>query len=260
MATVSNDFRDVQRQFTAHLRNPANNPAPANLEDRRMAIYRRLIFANLRNLLGKRFKVIKAIMGEQAWSNVIRHFLINHRARTPLFPELSREFLHYLQANHDTDKNFPFMLELAHYEWAGLALRDEQATAEDIQVNQDTDILKQVPALSPVAWLLGYNWPVHRIRPDFIPTEQPESPTWLMVYRNSKEVVSFMELTPGTARLCQLLQNNLQDNHRQAGHVVLEQFAAEINRAGDQQVIQAGHQQLLSLHRKGIILGTQDVQ
>ncbi len=260
MATASNDFRDVQRQFTAHLRNPTENPPPPNLEDRRMAIYRRLIFANLRSLLGKRFKVIKAILGDEAWSNIIRDFLIRHRAKTPLFPELNREFLYYLQDHYDTDSGHPFMLELAHYEWAGLTLRDDEASRDDVQTDQHTDLLNSVPILSPVAWLMGYSWPVHRIRPEFIPEQKPEQPSWLMIYRNSKETVAFMELTAGTARLCQLMQDNLQDNQRRTGLGVLEQFAAEINRAGDQQVIAAGHQQLLSLHRKGIILGTQSAE
>ena len=42
------DFRQVQREFAAHLRDPANNPAPGNIEERRLAIYRELFFNNVK--------------------------------------------------------------------------------------------------------------------------------------------------------------------------------------------------------------------
>ena len=33
-------FKDLQYRFTAHIRDPQNNPAPEGIEDRRLAIYR----------------------------------------------------------------------------------------------------------------------------------------------------------------------------------------------------------------------------
>ncbi len=218
-----------------------------------MAIYRRLVFGNLKSLLGSRFKVCKALLGEDAWNHTIRDFLIKHRATTPLFPELGREFLQYLQEHRDAgDQQLPFLLELAHYEWVESALRNDEADPDQIKLEPEPDLRDGVPVLSPLAWLLGYSWPVHRIRPEFIPTEKPPQPTWLMVYRNRKERISFMQLKPATARLCQLLQ----DNPEQSGHLILQQFAAEIGREDDEKVIQAGYEQLLSLQQKGIILGT----
>ena len=54
---------------------------------------------------------------------MIRAFLHGIRCHTPLFPEIPREFLQYLQdaaADHPDDP--PFALELAHYEWVEIAL------------------------------------------------------------------------------------------------------------------------------------------
>lgn len=256
-STGRKDFRDIQRQFTAHLRNPTVNAPPPNIEDRRLAIYRRLVFGNLKSLLGSRFKTIKTIMGEDDWNHLIRNFLIKHRAHTPLFPELGREFVQYLEAHHDPeDAQRPFMLELAHYHWSESVLRHDEADINAIQVDKEGDLLTDIPVFSPVALVLGYQWPVHRIRPEYLPTEKPEKPTWLMVYRNAKEGISYMELTPGTARLCQILQ----DNQQSTGQVILEQFAAEVGRADDPQVISAGFQQLELLQQKGIILGAQAKQ
>ena len=43
----SADFRDIQYAFAKHIRDPQNNPAPTDAEDRRMAVYRELFFNNL---------------------------------------------------------------------------------------------------------------------------------------------------------------------------------------------------------------------
>ena len=50
-------LRDLQLAFAAHIRDPQNRPAPAGIEDRRMAIYRELFFNNVRDLLGRGFPV-----------------------------------------------------------------------------------------------------------------------------------------------------------------------------------------------------------
>ena len=39
--------RATQYALTAHIRDPENQPAPAGIEDRRMGIYRDLIFCNV---------------------------------------------------------------------------------------------------------------------------------------------------------------------------------------------------------------------
>ena len=52
-------LRDLQTRFAAHLRHPATHPAPDDVEDRRMAIYRRLFFRNISNFLAKNFPVLR---------------------------------------------------------------------------------------------------------------------------------------------------------------------------------------------------------
>ena len=43
-------FIDIQNEFMAHIRKPNTNPCPADVEDRRMAIYRELFFNNIKRL------------------------------------------------------------------------------------------------------------------------------------------------------------------------------------------------------------------
>ena len=85
----SRDFRDIQYAFAKHIRDPANNPAPTDAEDRRMAIYRELFFNNLRNLLATMFPVLRKLHSDEHWQHFIRQFMRRHESRTPPVSESS---------------------------------------------------------------------------------------------------------------------------------------------------------------------------
>lgn len=248
----STDFREIQRHFTAHLRNPRKNPAPEGIEDRRLAIYRRLVFGNSNSLLKSRFPVIHRLFSDDEWNNTIRDFLIKHRAQTPLFPEMGQEFVAYINQYRNNDPEYPFLLELAHYEYTGQSLVNSAAGIDDVSFDPDGNILDGIPVFSPLACVLGYQWPVHRIRPDYRPVEQPGHPTWLLLHRNKNNKRSFLEVKPATARLAQCLQENTDTS----GSTLIEQFAEELGRPGDANVIASASQQLQILRQKGILLGT----
>src|SRR3546814_11884921 len=90
----------------------------------------------------------------------------------------------------------PWLRELAHYEWAELALQISEATREDIAHDARGDLLAGCPLPSPLAWPLAYAWPVHRIGPDHQPLEQPAEPTLLLLRREPDGQVSFHVLSP----------------------------------------------------------------
>ena len=107
----------LQREFAAHIRDPSGTPAPGDVEDRRMSVYRELFFNNLRSFLETNFPVLRSLYDDAAWDMLSRDFFRDFRAQTPLFPEIPREFLRYLQDHRqDHESDPPFMLELAHYE------------------------------------------------------------------------------------------------------------------------------------------------
>src|SRR3546814_17637807 len=82
-------------------------------------------------LLGGNFPVLRRIHGDERWQALVHAFYRDHDSRTPLFTELAREFLRYLDAR-DEDPAMPWLRELAHYEWAGLALQISEAHRDDI--------------------------------------------------------------------------------------------------------------------------------
>jgi len=137
------DFQQKQYAFAAHIRDPENNPAPQGIEDRRMGIYRELFFNNLFSLLSSTFPVLKKIHSDENWRRLVRQFMIHHRAETPYFMQIPQEFLAFLQNVYGgSDDDFPFLLELAHYEWIELELSVSTAENDWSTIDPEGDLLE----------------------------------------------------------------------------------------------------------------------
>ena len=250
-ATAKPAFIQQQYAFAAHIRDPRHNDAPPGIEDRRMGIYRELFFNNVEGFLGSSFPVLRELMDDQSWHALARDFYAGHRCHSPLFLDIPREFLDYLNDERGArDADLPFMRELAHYEWVELAL----SVAENDQSEQlavEGDLLAGAPLLSPLAWPLAYQYPVHRISRDFQPREPDPQPTYLLVYRDTRDEVGFIELNPVSARLFSLLQ----EQPGRSGRAQLQQIAAELQHPDPELVIQSGHAILDEWRRLDIVRG-----
>ena len=245
-------FTEQQYVFAAHIRDPARNAAPPDIEDRRMAVYRELFFNNVVGFLANSFPVLRKLLGDERWQALAREFFSRHRSHSPLFAEIPREFLSYLEQERGEGRaDPPFLRELAHYEWVELAL--SIAEAETPQgFDPHGDLLDGAPCLSALAWPLTYRYPVHRIGPDFIPEAPGEQPTYLMVYRDRQDDVGFVELNPVSARLFALLQ----ENAGMSGRAGLDIIARELRHPAPAIVIDGGRQILQQWHELGIVLGS----
>lgn len=247
------ELEALQSAFAAHIRNPDKNAAPAGIEDRRMKIYRELFFNNIQSLLAGNFPVLRKLYDDVGWRSLIRDFYDRHRSKTPLFPEVAKEFLRYLQDERGSRKeDAPFLLELAHYEWVELALELDEREPGDIPADADGDLLSGRPLLSPLAWPLTYRFPVHRISPDYQPREAPAEATHILVYRNSGDDVKFMQLNP----VSQLLLDLMQQDAGLTGLELLQEVARRIRHPDPEKVLAAGANLLIDFRDKGILLGT----
>jgi hypothetical protein len=246
-------FQDVQRGFAAHIRDPEGVTAPPDVEDRRMAIYRELMFNNISSLIATGFPVLRKLYDDESWRNLVRGFMIRHRSQTPLFPEVGREFIAYLQTHHEpTNEDPPFLLELAHYEWVELALAISEEQIDLIDIDPNGDLLDGVPVVSPLAWPLTYQWPVHAIGPDYRPEQLPEQPTHIVVYRDRHDEVGFLLVNPVSLRLIQLLD----EEEVLTGRAAIDRIAEELNHPDPEVVLRGGLAALEELREQGVILGT----
>lgn len=247
-------FKKHQYEFTAHIRNPQANDRPEGIEDRRMGIYRELLYNNVEGFIASGFPVLRDIYNDEDWHEMVRDFFANHQCQSPYFLEISQEFIDYLQNERQPQQGDPAgLVELAHYEWVELALHvsDESISMDNIDANGD--LLEGRPVFSPLAWPLAYQFPVHTMGPDNLPQEAPEQPSYLVVYRNRNDKVNFLEINPVTARLISLLQ----ENESFTGLDAIEHIAKEMNHPNPDVVKQGGLAALQELQQYGIILGTE---
>ena len=252
-STVPETLASLQASFAAHIRNPESVAAPAGIEDRRMGIYRDLFFNNISNFLSGNFPVLRTLYNKSTWAALCRDFYTEYRCHTPLFPELPREFLKYLQDYREAnEKDPPFMLELAHYEWVELALSLDETEISDIKCNPQGDLLQGIPVLSPLAWPLSYQYPVHRIRADFQPQSAPDQPTHLLVWRQKDYDIRFMLLNDTSL----LLIKKMKEEPTLTGHELLTSIIETIKHPKPDVVLEYGETLLNELREKQIVLGT----
>lgn len=246
------DFREIQYAFARHIRDPENNPAPVDAEERRLAVYRELFFNNLRNLIGQTFPVLRKLHSTEKWDRFIRLFMIRHQARTPYFLRIPKEFVDFLQNEYEAEPDdYPFLLELAHYEWVELALSVTDDSNDLTGINAAGDLLEGIPVKSKLAWQFSYRFPVHRISAKYRPAEPPDQPTFLALCRNAADDVDFMELNLVTARLLELLDANDTASGRQ----LLAGLAAEIAYPDIAAFVAHGRNVLQQMRDAEIILG-----
>lgn len=250
---VPSRLRRQQYEFAAHLRDPEQAQAPPGIEDRRLAIYRELFYNSLEGLLVSNYPVIRRLYGDRDWHRLVRAFYREHRCSTPLFPEIGREFLRYLEARQQRgEADPPWLLELAHYEWIELALSLDETELADIACDPGGDLLASVPLASPLAWPLAYRFPVHRLRPDFLPEAPPPEPTFLLVVRGRDDAVRFKAIGAPGFRLMQVLQ----ENRSLSGLAILEGLAAEAAAADPAAFIADAGRLLHQLREREAVLGT----
>lgn len=245
-------FQEYQHAFAAHIRDPRANPRPAGVPARRMRVYNELLFNNLEGFLLACFPVTRKALGKTRWRALVRAFFAGHRCRTPFFRQIPEEFVEWLRgarAGHPDDP--PFLPDLAHYEWVELALQICPLEPETHSIDPAGPLLSARPALNPVAMLLSYPYPVHRIGPRFRPTAPDPQPTHLLVFRDLQDRTRFLVLNAVSARLVALLHEG-----RLTGAEALQGIARELDHPNPAAVMQGGNEILERLRQEEAVLGT----
>lgn len=246
------NFRSLQKQWADHLRDPSVNEAPSGIEERRLGIYRELIHGNIESFISSGFPVLRSLYGDGEWERLVRAFIAGHACTSPYFLEIGREFLTFLQNDYQpVPSDPPFLDQLAHYEWAELAL-DVADVAWPESVNRQGDLMLSHPVVSPLAWRLSYTFPVHRISREFVSQRPSDTPVFLVVWRNRAEEVRFMEANAATCRLLQILE----EAEAVTGRRALLQLAGEMAHPDPSALLSFGEDLLRQLAEKDIVLGS----
>ncbi|HAF01153.1 MAG TPA: DUF2063 domain-containing protein [Methylophilaceae bacterium] len=241
-------FQQYQIAFTAHIRDPKHNSKPARVKDSRMAIYREIVFNNILSSVSACFPVCINVLGKRKWQQLCRAFFAQHQANSPLFREIPAAFLSFLNTQDFTQLKLPaFLTELAHYEWAELAVSN--IPEHNCTLSTDADLLNERPILTNAHLLLVYNYPVHTISKRIQPTTQTK--TYILMFRSSAFRIRFIALNAMTFELLKLIKNNTI-----TGKQALLQIAEMIQHPQPDAIMQFGEAILKDLMVQEAILGS----
>lgn len=240
-------LRRQQFALARHLRDPSRHAPPPGIEARRLRVYRELFFNAIEGLLANGFPVIRGTLGDARWKQLVRAFYATHRSRTPLFPQVAREFVDWLESD-GAGTQPPWLAELAHYEWVEQALHTSDA--EIAPHDPAGDLLEGEPVWSPLAMPLVYAWPVTDIGSGHVPKTAPSQPTTLLVRRDHAHAVHFARVTPLAYQLMESLRT-----HRRSGRAHLAALARELG-ADASQLETLALPLLRQLHEQGVVPGT----
>lgn len=239
------EFQQYQLAFTAHIRKPALNSKPAKVPNARMAVYRNAIFNNFLSIVSACFPVAQQVMGVRAWKKLVRRFVAEHAAKTPIFKDIPYEFVQHLATLEDIPA---YLLALTHYEWVELEVAhqplDDVVMKSGVEAN--LNLLDEIPQFA-AHQLLAYDYPVHRISKKYIP--DITTPAYLLVYRNQTFDVKFIALSPVTFRLLSLLKAEPR-----TGRQALTLLAHELQQAPDS-IMQFGEGILDDLVTQQVFIG-----
>lgn len=247
------EFIRIQLDFTAGLRDPEKINTNDPKEKERRIMYQLIVYNNMDEILENAFPILHSISSETQWENLVTDFIAHNQAQSPLFLKIPEEFVTYLKNIRPAKNDPPYLLELAHFEWVEHALDIANETIKFDSINNTGDLLKGIPIISPLAQLLSYQYPVHKINPKNIPSAPSTEPNYLVAYRDTNDDVGFMEVNSISARLVELLDQSKGLTGKQA----LIQISNEINHPHPNEVINAGAKTLSVLREHDIILGTQ---
>lgn len=238
-------FQAFQQDFGRHLRDPRRR-RPTGVSARGAGLYRELLRNKLEGFLLACFPVTKDILGERRWSGLVDGFFRDARCQSPYFRDIPRDFVDWLSTRPRA--RLPAWLpELAHYEWAELAV--DVMEAAETPCDAAGDPMHGIPVLAPALLNLSYAWPVHRIGTAWRP-RRPR-PTCLLVYRQADDAVAFVEVTALSARVVARLQ---EGGHR--GRDAVLAVAREIGHAETASLLAHGGALLAELRTLGVIRGT----
>lgn len=193
----------VQQQLADAVRYP-HRQTVLDIAPERLAVYRELVLNNVSTFIRSTFPVLRQICGDELFDLKINTFFQQSQLDSPYFIEIPQFFLKWL-SEHD-DGLPSFATELAHYEWLELDLFRRTGTVEfnTAQILTDPTDTSRVK-LSALLEVVAYQYPVHQLSVHYQPTEPPEQPTFLALYRGQDDQVHFMQLTALSAATLQVL-------------------------------------------------------
>lgn len=184
----------------------------ATISNRIGNLYQDLVFNNICGFLDRCFPVCQSLIDQAQWRHSCQQFFLQHHCHSPYFTEINRSFVDYLSTPGVLAQlELPlYFAELAHYEWVELKVdtycvdpnHPHPSATNFNSAQKPADVIGYI-TLNPSLQNLHYQWPVHRISPDFEPITVEDS--FYLVYRDIDHKVQFMTVNALTHALIEFI-------------------------------------------------------
>ncbi|WP_100550501.1 HvfC family RiPP maturation protein [Caedibacter taeniospiralis] len=223
------EFQATQKSFARRIRHKDRVPLPEGIPLQRMQVYEQSFFNGINELLSNCFPICINALPSKKWHEIVTQFYAEHPCQSPFFYEIPQSFVEFL-LHHKMlwQTDYPFLMELAHYEWMEMVIEMAEGEAPSTLMTREIDDNHTIYSVSDVAEIVAYHYPVHQISATFLPEIGDQKPTFFCIYRNSKDAVQSLELNALTARFLQHLKQTPQTLKQALGQVMLIKDKKEV--------------------------------
>lgn len=219
--------------------NQQMKPADGEKLDKRGAsLYARLINIGHVDVMSSIYPYCSQLLGRQ-WESVVRDYI-------SLFPpdhyrlnKTARRFPQYVLEKQSLMKKYPFLSELADYEWVEMELLEDERKIDIVDKKDLTEpdqFVLNGPIINAVHVLRSYHYPVSTIAElidagkGFRRKFKPD-PCFVLIYRHPRtHRCRFVELDDKTFKILQLAENN------HASYADILRLAVELSEGADPQL------------------------
>ena len=169
----------------------------------RIEIYRDLVRNSFLDLLSRIYPYSKKLIGKE-WEKLLSEYFEFFPPKSPIFNKIAENFPLFLSHQEKLLKKYPFIQELAMYEWLELEIADRENETEKKNL------------INPIHVLFSSNYPVNKIieyidnNADLNKLETRE--THIIIYRDPKTYqVRFFELSKASLAYIELFKQGFDN-------------------------------------------------
>ncbi|MBI3590969.1 MAG: putative DNA-binding domain-containing protein [Candidatus Melainabacteria bacterium] len=205
----------------------------------KLETYRNLVRTSLFDLINNIYPNTCKAIGKKL-DNLLPKYIEKYPPSSPILIKAAEYFPQFLQTEKSIMKKYPFISELALYEWLEVDVYERE---EDKEVGRHKNKGKNNLVLNPVHEMCTFQYAVPEICENIEDGRKlgkiKKSPTNVFIYRDPKNLsVRFMELSLGTLNFIELLKSGfptdmvamLLANHYNIDENNLQHFYSEINK------------------------------
>ncbi len=168
----------------------------------RIGLYRQLVHNSFLDVLTSIYPNTYELL-KKDWNNLLHQYIEEYPPKSPILNKVVEHFPEFLQKQKNILKKYPFISELAKYEWIELEVYEK-----DTEVNLKFN--NKILSLNPAHVICKFQYPISNIvelikNKKFLSSIQKKE-TNMIIYRDPKDFsVRFFELSSSTLQYIELL-------------------------------------------------------